>query len=111
MALRYDVSTGRAHFDIRFDEPVELAGHFKLRLWVQADGAADVDLFVGLDELDTEGAPLPFTYFALYDDGPLALGWLRASHRALDKDGSTPWQPWHKHDKEEFCWRQASLSR
>ena len=28
-------------------------------------------------------------------------GWLRASHRALDEEKSTPWQPVHLHTYEE----------
>ena len=31
---------------------------------------------------------------------PVALGWLRVSHRELDKDKSTPYQPYHKHERE-----------
>ena len=30
----------------------------------------------------------------------MALGWLRASHRELDEEKSTPWQPVHKHARE-----------
>ncbi len=37
------------------------------------------------------------------EDGPVALGWLRASHRELDKERSTPYQPWHLH------WRELKL--
>jgi predicted acyl esterase len=99
--VRYGAETGRATFDIRFDEAIELTGHIKLRLWVEADGASDMDLFVGLDKLDMAGERVPFTFYALYDDGPLALGWLRASHRALDAARSTPWQPVHVHVREE----------
>ena len=28
---------------------------------------------------------------------PIGQGWLRASHRELDPDLSTPWRPWHTH--------------
>lgn len=98
--LRYDAQNGQASFDFRFDEETELTGHFKLRLWVEAEGADDMDLFVGLDKIDTSGNRVPFTFYALYDDGPLALGWLRASHRELDETRSTPWQPFHRHERE-----------
>ncbi|BBC71120.1 conserved hypothetical protein [Altererythrobacter sp. B11] len=99
--LRYDALTGRATFDIRFDQEVELTGHIKLRLWVEADGADDMDLFVALDKLDAAGERVPFTFYALFEDGPLALGWLRASHRALDEERSTPEQPVHTHLRED----------
>lgn len=97
---RYDAQTGSTSFEITFDTETELTGHFKLRLWVQADGADDMDLFVGLDKIDRSGNRVPFTFYALFDDGPLALGWLRASHRDLDAAKSTPWQPVHPHDRE-----------
>lgn len=55
---------------------------------------------MGLDKLDAHGARVPFAFYALYDDGPLALGWLRASHRELDEARPTPWQPVHPHLRE-----------
>jgi uncharacterized protein len=58
-------------------------------------------LFVAIQKLDERGAPVGFTFYAFYDNGPVALGWLRASHRALDADRSTAWQPVHPHDREE----------
>jgi predicted acyl esterase len=30
----------------------------------------------------------------------VALGWLRVSHRELDVEKSTPYQPFHKHERE-----------
>jgi len=36
---------------------------------------------------------VPFAVFGNHDDGPVALGWLRASHRELDEEKSTPYQP------------------
>ncbi len=41
------------------------------------------------------------TWYAFYENGPVALGWLRASHRALDPDLSTPLRPVHPHTHEE----------
>lgn len=99
--LRYDAATGRATFDLRFDEETELTGHAKLRLWIEADGADDADLFVALQKLDANGQEVGQTFYAFYTDGPVALGWLRASHRATDPDRSTPWQPFHPHIDEE----------
>jgi uncharacterized protein len=32
---------------------------------------------------------------------PIAQGWLRASHRKLDKKLSKPWRPYHTHDEEQ----------
>jgi predicted acyl esterase len=58
-----------------------------------------MDVFVGLHKLDAAGAVVPFAYYAQFDDGPVALGWLRASHRELDASKSTDWQPVHPHTR------------
>jgi predicted acyl esterase len=72
----------------------------KLKLWVQVDGSDDMDVFVALEKIDRTGYVVPFPFFGNHDDGPVALGWLRVSHRELDKDKSTPYQPYHKHERE-----------
>ena len=92
---------GEAVFSHSFDKDTELTGHMKLRLWVETREADDMDLFVAIQKFDAGGNYVPFTWYALYENGPVALGWLRASHRALDKERSTPWQPVHPHDREE----------
>jgi hypothetical protein len=100
-ATRDDQEPGRATFDFRFDRATDLIGHMKLRLWVEADGADDMDLFVAIQKLDAAGAVVPFAYYAQFEDGPVALGWLRVSHRELDEDRSTPWQPVLAHRREQ----------
>lgn len=92
---------GEAVFDHRFEQDTELSGYMKLKLWVEAEGADDMDLFVAIQKLDARGDPVGFHFYAFYDNGPVALGWLRASHRALDEDRSTPWQPVHGHRTEQ----------
>jgi predicted acyl esterase len=82
--LRYDAREGRATFGWTFAEPTELTGEASLRLWVEADGSDDMDLFVALQKLDAAGQEVGFTFYSFYEDGPIALGWLRASHRELD---------------------------
>lgn len=101
--VRYDPcdEAGEATFTHRFAHDTELTGHAKLKLWVEAVGAADMDLFVALQKLDGEGRPVGMTFYAFYDNGPVALGWLRASHRALDPVRSRPWQPVHTHLAEQ----------
>lgn len=98
----YDAREGRAMFVYRFGQPTELTGHAKLRLWVEAQGSADMDLFVALQKLDAQGQHVGMTFYAFYENGPVALGWLRASHRALDPARSTDWQPVHPHDAEQM---------
>jgi predicted acyl esterase len=93
---------GEAVFEHRFDQQTELTGSMKLKLWVSAEGADDMDLFVALQKLDAAGAPVGFHFYAFYDNGPIALGWLRASHRALDPARSTALQPVHPHTHEQL---------
>jgi uncharacterized protein len=96
--LRYEAVPGipeadHARFDILFTQPTELTGHMKLRLHVSTEGADDMDLFVGLQKLGRNGELVEFPYYAQFEDGPMALGWLRASHRELDPARSTDFQP------------------
>lgn len=93
--------SGRAAFEYLFTEPAELTGHMKLHLWIEAIGADDMDLFVAVQKLDREGRLVPFVFYALNENGPVALGWLRASHRELDASKSRPEQPWHTHWRED----------
>jgi hypothetical protein len=90
----------RAAFDHVFAAPTELVGHMKLKLWMTAEGADDMDLFVAVQKLDANGEVVPFAYYAQFEDGPVALGWLRASHRELDPVASTPHQPVLAHRRE-----------
>jgi len=72
----------------------------KLRLWIEARGSNDADLFVAIEKFDSAGERVPFTFMSEYDIGPVALGWLRVSHRELDKAKSTAYQPYHEHKRE-----------
>jgi uncharacterized protein len=92
---------GRAEFAHRFTKTTELIGPMKLRLWVEAEGSDDMDLFVGVQKLDTDGRLVPFSFLNALEDGPVALGWQRVSHRELDAERSTPEQPWHTHLAEQ----------
>jgi hypothetical protein len=91
---------GRATFDLRFETAAELVGQAKLRVWMSAPEADDLDVFVALQKLDRYGDPVGFPYYAVFSDGPVALGWIRASHRELDEGRSTPSQPVLAHQRE-----------
>ncbi|TAK81055.1 MAG: CocE/NonD family hydrolase [Betaproteobacteria bacterium] len=90
----------RAVFDWTFAERTDLIGHAKLKLWMSSPEADDLDVFVALQKLDAQGSVVPFAYFAQFEDGPVALGWLRASHRELDAARSTEYQPVLAHQRE-----------
>jgi predicted acyl esterase len=88
---------GRALFTHRFDRETELTGYMKLKLWVSTDAGDDMDLFIGVHKLDRRGKEIHFADFNHIENGRVASGWLRVSHRELDEQRSTPWQPWLKH--------------
>ena len=90
-------SDGRAIFTHRFDRDTELTGYMKLKLWVSTDASDDMDLFVGVHKLDRRGAEVHLADFNHIENGRVATGWLRVSHRELDARRSTPYQPWLKH--------------
>ncbi len=100
-AARYPAEHGRAEFLHRFTENTELIGHMKARLWVEAEGSDDMDLFIGIQKLDADGKIIPFSFLNALEDGPVALGWLRVSHRELDQERSRREQPWHTHQREQ----------
>jgi uncharacterized protein len=91
---------GRVTFDYRFDTETELVGNSKLRCWMSAPDSDDMDLFVAVQKLDAYGDHVGFPYYAVFEEGPVALGWIRASHRDLDEQRSTPWQPVLAHRRE-----------
>jgi predicted acyl esterase len=75
----------------------EITGPSTVKLFVSSS-TRDADLFVilrvftaDLQEVVFQGAIDPHT--------PIGQGWLRASHRKLDKKLSTPYRPYHCHDK------------
>ena len=68
-------------------EPVELVGGCVLHL-IAASTANDTDWIVKLQDVAPDGAARDLT-----------LGWLRASHRALDRARSKPHFPYHAHDR------------
>lgn len=99
-ALGGNGDAGRAQFDFKFDQPCDLVGHMKLKLWASAEDSDDMDMFVAVQKLNASGQIVPFVVMNLFDDGPVALGWLRASHRELDPKQSTEYQPVLRHCRE-----------
>ena len=108
----------RAVFVHRFTHDVELGGYIKLRLWVSAEGADDLDLYAELRKLDADGKHLGSRTFlppgvGRYDplddpdkqSGMLvfsgAKGMQRASMRHVDPAKSAPAQPFHTFDRVE----------
>jgi hypothetical protein len=113
----YDVGSNpdAVSFVTRFDQATVLAGYLKARLWVEARGSDDMDLFVLVQKLDAHGTPLQ--QFTVPNQGALAQditergasilrykgsdGRLRVSLRHLDEALSTDEVPAHSFDRIE----------
>ena len=82
-------------------EPVvrdtEITGPIAARLAVSST-TADADLFLVLRLFDPSGKEKAFQG-ALDPHTPVAQGWLRASHRRLDRRLTRRWRPYHTHDR------------
>lgn len=80
-------------------EETEITGPIAAKLFIEST-TADADLFLVVQVFDPSGKELTFQG-ALDPNTPIAMGWLRASHRRVDPSRSKPWQPYHPHDKVE----------
>ncbi len=98
-AVKSSAEKDKAEFTITFNERTELVGYFKLRLWVSAEGAEDMDVHVGIKKVDRHGHEVHMLDFNHFETGMVAIGWQRATHRELEEKKSTPWQPWLKHER------------
>jgi predicted acyl esterase len=94
--VTYGSADGKAEFVFKCEEDIELTGYMGLKLWVSPDGSNDMDLFVTMRKLDRNGNQVLFDNCHVPGKWPMALGWLRLSHRELDVEKSTPWEPYPK---------------
>jgi predicted acyl esterase len=79
-------------------EETEITGPAAAKLFVSSD-TTDADLFLVLRVFDVQDKEVVFV--GTNDPRvPVSLGWLRASHRKLDRKESKPYRPWHSHDEE-----------
>ncbi len=86
-------------FRLTFDKDTELTGYMNLHLFVEADGADDMELHVTVEKLDAAGRQIPDK---MTGQPIQAEGYLRVSQRALDKNKSTPAEPVLLHEREDF---------
>lgn len=99
-ALGYDaLGDGLLFTTPPFLEKTEFTGPLAARLWISSE-TVDADLFLILRLFDEDGNEVTFEG-STDPNTPIANGWLRASHRAFDRDRSKPWQPFHPHDRVE----------
>ncbi len=76
-------------------EPIEITGPLAARLWVSST-TTDADLFLVLRVFSADLREVTFAG-AIDPHTPVAQGWLRASHRELDRALSRPYRPYHTH--------------
>jgi predicted acyl esterase len=93
----YALGDGLTFLSEPVEKQTEITGPLAAKLFVSSS-TADADLFLvfrvftpDLREVVFQGAIDPHT--------PIAQGWLRASHRKLDAELSTPYRPYHSHDE------------
>lgn len=99
LTTSYDaMSDGVTFLTPPLTEQLTIVGPLALKLFLSSD-TDDADVFVvvraftpDLAEVTFQGANAPHA--------PVALGWLRASHRDLDPVRSTPYRPLHTHRHE-----------
>jgi predicted acyl esterase len=77
----------------------EITGPSALKLFASSS-TRDADLFAILRVFSPDMREVVFQG-AIDPHTPIAQGWLRASHRKLDKKLSTPYRPYHTHDKKQ----------
>ena len=79
-----------------FAEDTEITGPMNLVMWISST-VDDMDIFATIHNIAPDGSEVT------YREGknlPIcaAEGWLRASHRKLHPDLSSPYRPYHTHD-------------
>jgi predicted acyl esterase len=80
-------------------EETEITGPIAAKLFVSSS-TPDADLFLVVRVFDPSGKEVLF--HGANDPGmPVAMGWLRASHRKLDKTLTQPYRPYHAHDEHQ----------
>jgi len=80
-----------------FDEETEITGPVAAKLFISSE-TEDADLFLVLRVFTPDMKEVVFQG-TLDPHTPVGQGWLRASHRKLDPNMSTEWQPYHTHDE------------
>ena len=99
-ALEYEALGEGLRFSTEpFREDTEITGPLAARLFVSST-TTDADLFLIVQLFDPTGEEVTFEG-STDPNTPIANGWLRISHRALDPVRTRPWQPYHPHDRSE----------
>ena len=73
----------------------------KVRLWVEAEGSDDMDLFIGIQKLDADGKSSLLVFSTPWRTARWRWAGCASSHRELDQERSRREQPWHTHQREQ----------
>ncbi|KAJ5354258.1 hypothetical protein N7541_006822 [Penicillium brevicompactum] len=126
--LSYPATDGSAVFAYSIPSKMEFIGPSKLRLFLEAEGSNDMDIFITLEKYNCSGKLQRSTVIdvgwladdprherqelmernqrdpnfcgSYFNAGP--TGQLRVSHRALDENLSTEFQPVYTHEEEQL---------
>jgi predicted acyl esterase len=88
-------------------EDMEVTGPAVLTLWV-ASTTEDMDVYATIRNIDRDGDDV-WEVGQQQQNVPVAKGWLRASHRALDMGLSRPYRPYHRHDRRQWLRNNAPV--
>src|SRR5208282_4431116 len=80
-------------------QDTEITGPSAVKLFVSSS-TSDADIFAVLRVFTPDLKEIVFQG-AIDPHSPVGQGWLRASHRALDKTLTTPYRPYHSHTRRE----------
>jgi len=83
----------------RLPAAMEITGPINLVLWVSSS-TEDMDIFATLRNIGRDGKDV-WEVGQQQQPVPVAKGWLRVSHRKLDKKLSLPYRPYHTHDQRQ----------
>jgi uncharacterized protein len=90
--ITFGTRTLGACFEWTIPADTEITGPMALRLWVEADGTGDIDLFAGVEKWHGR-TYIPFEGSYGFGRDRITTGWLKASLRALDGQASRPFDP------------------
>jgi uncharacterized protein len=98
--LRFDaMGDGVSFLTTPLESETEITGPSAVKLYVSSS-TSDADIFVVLRVFSPDMKEVVFQG-AIDPHTPIGQGWLRASHRQLDKKISTPYRPYLAHSKKQ----------
>lgn len=99
-SLTYDgLGDGVTFLTPPLEKAIEMTGPSATKLFVSSE-TEDADLFLVLRIFTPDMKEVVFQG-ALDPHTPVGQGWLRASHRKLDPNLTTPYRPYHTHDEKQ----------